>query len=113
MSFIVGGFIGGLLRGGVGIFKYMTSYKDVEVRPYYFVSSVALSGVVGCVTAWALSDIATIFLEVGGGVPVSFAIIAGYAGGDLIENIFKIAVKEPNLFEIGKKIKNITRSEDK
>jgi hypothetical protein len=112
MSFIVGGFIGGLLRGGVGIFKYITSYKDVEIRPYYFIGSVALSGVVGCVTAWALSDIATVFLEVGA-MPVSFAIIAGYAGGDLIENIFKIVAKEPNLFEVGKKIKEISNIEEK
>ncbi len=108
MSFLIAGFIGGLLRGGVGLAKYMTSYKDVEIRPYYFIGAVALSGVVGYVSAWVAQDVAGIFLELDA-LPVSFALIAGYAGGDLIENLFKIGMKQPDLFELGKKIKDITR----
>jgi hypothetical protein len=108
MSFLFAGFIGGLLRGGVGLVKYITSYKDVEVKPYYFFGMVFLSGVVGYVTAWVAQDVSGIFLEMES-LPVSFAIIAGYAGGDLIENIFKIGMKESNLFELGKKIKDITK----
>ncbi len=106
MSFIIAGFIGGLIRGGVGLVKYMTSYKDVEIRPYYFIGSVLLSGVVGYVAAWIAQDVVHIFLELDA-LPLSFALIAGYAGGDFIENLFKIGMKEPNLFEIGKKITSI------
>ncbi len=65
-----------------------------------------LSGVVGYVAAWIAQDVVHIFLELDT-LPLSFALIAGYAGGDFIENIFKIGMKEPNLFEIGKKITNI------
>ncbi len=92
--------------------KYMTSYKDVEIRPYYFSGAVLLSGVVGYVSAWVAQDVAHIFLEIDA-LPLSLAVIAGYAGGDLIENIFKIGMKEPNLFEIGKKIKKITDTDNK
>jgi hypothetical protein len=112
MSFLIAGFIGGLLRGGVGLVKYITSYKDVEIRPYYFISSVLLSGLIGYVAAWILKDVAHLFLEIDT-APISFALIAGYAGGDLIENLFKIGMKEPNLFEIGKKIQNITSLTEK
>ncbi|MEA2092652.1 MAG: hypothetical protein U9P61_01625 [Patescibacteria group bacterium] len=108
MSFLFAGFIGGLLRGGVGLVKYMTSYKDVEIRSYYFTGAVILSGIIGYVAAWVAQDVSGIFLEMET-IPISFAIIAGYAGGDLIENIFKIGMKQPNLFEIGKKIKDITK----
>ena len=107
MSFLIAGFIGGVLRGAVGLVKYIASYKDVEIRPYYFIGSVLLSGLIGYVAAWAIKDIANIFVGIET-APTSFALIAGYAGGDLIENLFKIGMKEPNLFEIGKKIKEIT-----
>jgi hypothetical protein len=109
MPFLIAGFIGGLLRGGVGLVKYITSYKDVEIRPYYFISSVLLSGLIGYVAAWILKDVAHLFLEIDT-APVSFALIAGYAGGDLIENLFKIGMKEPNLFEIGKKVQEIGKT---
>lgn len=109
MSFLIAGFIGGIIRGGVGLVKYITSYKDVEIRPFYFLGSVLLTGIVGYVAAWIAKDVAHIFLEIDS-APISFALIAGYAGGDLIENLFKIGIKEPNFFEIGKKIEKITGS---
>ena len=111
MSFLIAGFLGGILRGGVGLVKYMTSYKDVEIRPYYFAGAVLISGVVGYASAWIAQDAARIFLELET-VPVSFALIAGYAGGDLIENIFKIGMKQPNLFEIGKRITTLKEKQE-
>ena len=107
VSFFIAGLFGGLLRGGMGLFKYITSYKDVEIRPYYFLGMVALTGMVGWVSAWIAGDVFRIFFELET-IPLSFAVVAGYAGGDLIENVFKIAVSEPQLFEIGKKIKEIS-----
>ena len=106
INFFIAGLFGGLLRGGMGLFKYMTSYKDVEIRPYYFAGMVILTGVVGWVSAWVAGDALRIFLELDS-VPLSFAVVAGYAGGDLIENIFKIIIQEPQLFKVGKKLKEI------
>ena len=107
ISFLLAGLFGGLLRGGMGLFKYTTSYKDVKIRPYYFAGMVVLTGVIGWVSAWVARDVLRIFLELET-IPVSFAIIAGYAGGDFIENVFKIAMKEPNLFEVGRQIKEVS-----
>ena len=108
MSFLFAGLIGGLLRGGVGLTKYMTSYKDVEIRPYYFLGSVFLSGVIGYIGAWVASDVANIFFEIKS-LPISFAIIIGYAGGDFLENLFKIATKNPDIFNIGKSLKKVSK----
>ncbi len=112
MSFLIAGLFGGLLRGGVGLVKYITSYKDVEIRPYYFLGTVALSGVIGYIGAWVAKDVSQLFLEIET-LPLSFAVVIGYAGGDFLENIFKIAIKNPNLFEIGSKLKKITDGEKK
>jgi len=108
MPFLFAGFFGGLLRGGVGLVKYMTSYKDVKIRPYYFAGSVLLTGIVGYVSALIAKDAASIFLELEA-LPVSFAIVAGYAGGDFIENLFKIGMKDPDFFKIGEKIKGVLK----
>ncbi len=68
---------------------------------------VILKGVIGWVSAWVARDVLRIFLELDT-ILLSFAIIAGYAGGDFIENVFKIAMKEPNLFEVGREIKEVS-----
>ncbi len=106
MSFLLAGMFGGILRGGVGLTKYMTSYKDVEIRPYYFLGSVAVSAIIGYVSVWVARDIALVFLETET-FPLSFAVVIGYAGGDFLENIFKIATKNPDLFQLKKTVKKI------
>ncbi len=112
MSFLIAGMFGGLLRGAVGLTKYMTSYKDVEMRPQYFLGSIAVAGIIGYTSAWVARDVANIFLEAET-FPVSFAVVIGYAGGDFLENIFKIAVKNPDFFQIKKSIQQITGNEKK
>jgi len=104
MYFFILGFLGGVIRGFVGLLKYTQSYKDVKIKPWYFSGTVILSGIVGFICAWITNDLGIAFLGFET-LPLSVAVIVGYAGGDFIENIFKIIVKEPNLFEIGKKIK--------
>lgn len=106
MSFFLVGLLGGILRGSVGLIKYIISYKDVEIRPYYFLGMVAISGIVGYVSAWVAQDAAKIFLEIKE-LPLSLAVVAGYAGGDFIENIYKIITKRPQLFELGDKLSEI------
>ncbi len=98
MIFFFFGFLGGILRGTVGIIKYIQSYKDVKIRPWYFAGTVFLSGIVGLASSWIIQDLGITFLEVEA-LPLSLALIIGYAGGDFVENIFKIIIKKPILFE--------------
>lgn len=97
MTFLIAGFIGGLLRGAVGISKYMRSYKDVEVRPWYFGGMALLSGIIGGVAAWVTNDLGITFLGIETFTP-ALGIVIGYAGGDFIENIFKIISGDTNIF---------------
>lgn len=95
-AFIIAGFIGGLLRGGLGVAKYSLSYKDVTLRPWYFGGTVALSGVLGGVAAWITNDLGVAFLGVERLSP-AIALIIGYAGGDFLENIAKMLFKKQDL----------------
>ncbi len=96
--FYFAGFLGGIIRGIVGILKYSLSYKDVSIRPVYFGLTVFVSGLVGLLCTWIVSDMGINFLGLTS-VPVSLGIVFGYAGGDLLENIFKIIIKKPILFK--------------
>ena len=96
-AFFIAGFIGGVFRGIVGLTKYMTSYKDVEIRPWYFGGMVVLSGIIGLTTAWVVQDLGIQILGIEELTP-AIALIVGYGGGDLIENLYKIAVQRENIF---------------
>jgi hypothetical protein len=106
MAFLIAGFFGGLLRGTIGVIKYLTSYKDVKINLYYFLGMITISGILGYVCAWVARDVSGIFLEIKM-LPVSFALVAGYAGGDFLENLVKIGMKDTNIYDIGEKIKKI------
>jgi len=96
-AFFIAGFVGGVFRGLVGLIKYSTSYKDVDIRPWYFTGMVVLSGVIGLTTAWVVQDLGVQILGVEELTP-AVALLVGYAGGDLLENLYKIAVQRDNLF---------------
>ncbi|MBU1130977.1 hypothetical protein KJ840_02485 [Patescibacteria group bacterium] len=76
--YISAGFLGGIIRGLVGFVKNKTIEKANHFRPSYFVVTILISGVVGGV-AGILADTEW---------QVSF--LAGYAGTDFIENLYKI-----------------------
>ena len=97
MTFFFAGLLGGILRGAVGISKYLRSYKDVKIRPIYFGLSVLISGIAGLLSAWIVKDLGMTFLQLDY-VPATVAIIVGYAGGDFLENTFKIIMKKPEFF---------------
>lgn len=97
MSFLIAGLFGGVLRGMVGIIKYSNSYKNVEIRPWYFGGIVAVSGVVGITTAWVIHDLGPQFIGLEEITP-AIALIVGYAGGDLLENLYKILTRKESLF---------------
>lgn len=98
MTFILAGFLGGLIRGIVGLTKYALSYKDVPFRPLYFGGMALVSGLIGATAAWVTQDLGITFLGLEALSP-AMAVIIGYAGGDFFENLIKILTKDPVLFD--------------
>ena len=101
LIFFAAGFAGGLIRGVVGILKYIYSYKDVPIKWGYFIGTATVSGLVGLTAAWITQELGIAFVGVEAISP-AIALIVGYAGGDFLENIFKIIAKEPILFNLKK-----------
>ena len=79
LSSILFGTLGGLVRGIVGITKYMEqNRKNQAIDLKYLLFSLAVAGFIGGVAgALASSD-------------RSFAFLAGYAGTDFLESLYKI-----------------------
>lgn len=76
---ILFGVLGGLVRGVVGITKYMEqNRKSGTIDLRYLLFSLAVAGFVGGIAG------------VLAGSDHSFAFIAGYAGTDFLENLYKI-----------------------
>ena len=96
--FFLAGFLGGAIRGLLGIIKHTLSYKDVKMRWLYFGSLAFISGFIGLISAWIMQEMGIAFLETEVLSP-AIALIIGYAGGDFLENIFKVIIKKPILFE--------------
>ena len=78
LVYLLAGFTGGIIRGLVGFVKNKTIEKANHFKPQYFLITILISGVVG-VAAGALAD---------NEWQVSF--LAGYAGTDFIESLYKI-----------------------
>lgn len=98
-SILLSGFFGGVMRGLVGYIKYRSSYKNISFKTGYFVFSVAVSGAVGLLASWVTKDLGIKFL----GLPTispAIAVIIGYAGGDFIENLFKILTGKTSIYEL-------------
>ena len=91
IAIIIAAFGGGILRGLVGFIKHQFSYKDVGFRLNYFLGMMFLSGVVGLTTAIAIREVGFTLL---GSFTPALAFIVGYAGGDFLENLYKIIVKK-------------------
>ncbi len=95
LSYIIMGLLGGILRGLVGYTKYLTAYKKVKFNLLYFSITIGISALVGGISGYLFENI------MAGMVMNNFyAFIAGYAGGDFIENAFRIIFKKPTLFKL-------------
>jgi len=92
---LITGFGGGFVRGLVGFVKHQYSYKNVKFDLSYFIGMMFMSGMVGLLSATAVNEIGLTFL---GSFTPALGFIVGYAGGDFIENIYKIIVKKSNLY---------------
>ncbi|MEK7503488.1 MAG: hypothetical protein AAB577_00710 [Patescibacteria group bacterium] len=95
-SIIIAAFGGGILRGLVGFVKHQLSYKEVKFRFYYFLGMVLISGIIGAVAALAIKEVGFTLL---GSFSPALSFIIGYAGGDFIENVYKIIIKKSSLYE--------------
>jgi len=80
---ILGGLFGGLLRGLLGIAKSLITKKEEAINYGYFFLSLAISMVVGVIAAslWPEGDF-------------RIALLAGYAGSDFLEGLFKLKFKQ-------------------
>ena len=95
ITIFIAAFSGGLIRGLVGYIKHQFSYKNVPFRPKYFLGMMIVSGLVGMVATIAIKELGfTLF----GQFTPALAFVIGYAGGDFLENIYKIIIKKSNLY---------------
>lgn len=90
-SILIAGFFGGVVRGLVGFLKHQFSYKNVSFRLWYFLGTAFLSGIIGVTVAMSVREIG--FTYQGFFTP-ALSFIVGYAGGDFLENIYKIIIKK-------------------
>lgn len=74
----IAGFLGGLIRGLMGISKQVRATGKTVVRRDYVLVTLLASGGLGLMVGVFISD------------DVKFALLAGYAGTDFIESLFKI-----------------------
>ena len=83
LEIFLAGFLGGVIRGLVGITKYMRAVpaKKRRIRTEWIAVSLAASGGMGLLAGVFIAD------------DIKFALLAGYAGTDFIENLFKIKMK--------------------
>ena len=101
-NLLLAGAGGGAVRGLVGYIKYQLVYKNVKFKPIYFFSMIVLSALVGLVITSAIvgSGLRIPFIK---RINPSLAFIVGYAGGDFIENLYKILLGKSTLFPTSKK----------
>lgn len=95
LAILFGGFSGGVVRGLVGFLKHQFSYKNVPFNLIYFLGTVFISGTVGVISALAVKELG---FNLAGSFSPSLSFIIGYAGGDFIENIYKIIIKKSTIF---------------
>ena len=83
VSSILFGILGGLVRALVGIVKYFEKNKqNQKIRFWYLTSSLFVAALVGGIAGAIAND------------DWRLAIIAGYAGTDFLEGLYKIRQKQ-------------------
>ena len=73
---MLGGMAGGLVRAMVGILKSIRFGR--KMSPRYFMASILVSALIGIIAGLFVAD------------DLRFAILAGYAGSDFIEGLYKV-----------------------
>jgi len=101
VQLLLAGAGGGLVRGVVGFIKHQFAYKNVKFKPWYLALMMTLSALVGLTVTWAIIQ-SGLKLPVVERVNPAIAFIVGYAGGDFIENLYKIVIGKATLYSIPK-----------
>ena len=91
---IIAGFFGGVVRGLVGFVKHQFSYKNVPFDWKYFLGMSFISGVIGLMAAISIKEVG---FTIDNTFTPALSFIIGYAGGDFLENIYKIIASKSNL----------------
>lgn len=100
LKIFIAGFGGGVTRGLVGFIKHQFAYKNVKFELPYFLVMTFLSGIIGLLAAVAIKELG---LTLFGDFTPALAFVVGYAGGDFLENIYKIIIKRSSLYPLDKK----------
>lgn len=82
---VLGGIVGGGLRGITGIAKSLITKKDEQINIKYVLLSIVVSAIVGVIASLMMP------------VDFKFAILAGYAGSDFLETLYKMKLKNKNV----------------
>ena len=96
LSILIAGFGGGAMRGLMGFIKHQFAYKNVPFNLAYFLGMSFLSGVIGLLSAMAVKEVG---FTLEGIFSPGLSFIVGYAGGDFIENVYKIIIKKSSLYQ--------------
>ena len=94
-TILLAGFLGGVVRGLVGYIKHQFSYKNVPFKLNYFLGMSSLSGLIGLTITIAIYSIGFTYQGI---FNPGIAFVIGYAGGDFVENVFKIIIKKSSLY---------------
>ena len=97
ITLLLAGAGGGTVRGLMGLTKHRLAYKEVEFKPLYFFGTVAISAFIGLTVTWAIVS-SGLQMPFANHINTALAFIIGYAGGDFIENLYKLLLKKPELF---------------
>ena len=98
-TILLTGMLGGIVRGLVGYSKYHFAYKAVKFNWKYFLLMVGVSGFAGLTISWSISE-SGLDLPLVDNINPAIAFIIGYAGGDIIENLYKMLVGKATLFNV-------------
>jgi len=98
-NLLLAGALGGLVRGIVGFLKYQFTYKNVKFQPAYLAVVATLSAFVGGVITWAIAS-SGLKISVVEEINPAVAFIIGYAGGDFIENLYKIIIGKASIYPL-------------
>jgi len=82
LAIFLAGFFGGVLRGLMGIAKSLVTKKERQINYRWFFLSIFIAGIVGL--------IASSFI----GQDFRLAFLAGYAGSDFLETLFRLKVEK-------------------
>lgn len=93
ISIILAGFGGGAVRNLVGFAKQF-SFTKPQFDIKYFLMTMVTSGAIGLIAAVVTKELDISILGISGFTP-AIAFLVGYAGGDLMDNLYKIILRKP------------------